>query len=165
MADGAPDSAHLAGPDSGREEIETEIAALRRERGEITRALANDADTAALDAGDAADRLERQADISRIDERIDELRGFLGAPSATEDHGALPDGTMVTLHDSQGQTHTVRVVAVTAEIAPQDVSEAVTADSPLGRALGRARAGDDVTYPTPSGEERVHVMSVDPPPH
>lgn len=163
MADGTTDRTERVGPGSGRQEIEAEIAGLRRDRDEITRALTEDADTASLDSGDAAERLERQADVDRIDERIDELRGFLDAPAETEDQGGLPDGTVVTLEDSDGERSTVRVVAVGAEIAPQDLAEAVTADSPLGRALGGAQAGEDVTYSTPDGQERVRVISLDPP--
>jgi len=70
----------------------------------------------------------------------------------------LPHGAHVTVKFSDGEVVTMRVISVVEEIGEAD--ETLTADSPLGIALAGHKAGDNVTYSTPRGQQTVKLVSL-----
>ena len=151
--------------DATRERLEQELEQLREQRarqlGELGGEDPDDAvDGAAGDTGDAATQLEGLDDVSRTNRRIAEIERLLADPDARSGGPGLPDGTAVTLRFADGDEATFRIVAITAEAAADEQDEVITADSPLGRALAGAEAGDTVTYPGPDGDLRVEVLAL-----
>jgi transcription elongation GreA/GreB family factor len=70
----------------------------------------------------------------------------------------LPEGTQVTIRFSDGSTDTMSVVTI-----PEDTTETLTRDSPLGRALVGAQPGDTIIYSGPDGSVVAEVIAVQPP--
>jgi transcription elongation GreA/GreB family factor len=145
--------------DRTRQRLEDELAQLRARR----RALAAELDgrDSVGDRADHADMLEQADDLAWLDERIAEISGLIargGVPEPAD--GQLPHGAEVTLRFDDGEVSTLRVVAISEEIADDDGAGAVTFDSPLGRALAGSKVGDVVQYETPSGPALVEVLAL-----
>jgi transcription elongation factor GreA len=138
-----------------RERLEQELATLRaRHQVLLEAAFATDG---VEDRADQAQRLERADDLARLTERIHELAELLTRPGpATAD--TLPDGTEVTVRFGDGDVVTMQIVTI-----PDDAVDTVTRDSPLGRALRGAAAGDTITYTGPDGPIVAEVLSIQPP--
>ncbi|MGH3822922.1 MAG: GreA/GreB family elongation factor [Pseudonocardiaceae bacterium] len=145
--------------DRTRQRLEEELAQLRARR----RALAPELDgrDSVGDRADHADILEQADDIAWLDDRIAEVSGLMargGLPEAAD--GQLLHGAEVTLRFDDGEVSTLRMVAISEEVAEDDGAGAVTFDSPLGRALAGSKVGDVVEYATPSGPALVEVLAL-----
>ncbi|MDQ3763634.1 MAG: GreA/GreB family elongation factor [Actinomycetota bacterium] len=154
MADTETDNAI----DRTRQRLEEELAQLRARR----HALATELDErdSVGDRADHADMLEQADDVAWLDERIAEISGLIargGVPESVD--GQLLHGAEVTLRFDDGEVSTLRVVAISEEVAEDD-DAVVTLDSPLGRALAGSRVGDVVQYETPSGPALVEVLAL-----
>jgi transcription elongation factor GreA len=139
-----------------RQRLDLELAELRARRRELQEAV-SDTD-GVQDRGDQAQRLERADDLSRISDRIREIMELLTGRVRSSSEDALPEGTEVTVRFSDGTTDTMKVVTIPEE-AP-DALGALTRDSPLGRALVGARAGDMIAYRGPDGEIVAEVVEL-----
>lgn len=130
------------------EQLDEARAARRRLAASLRGEDAEDPDVA--DRGDQAQQLEGEAELTRLDERIERLEHLAAA-------GGLAEGTVVTLRYPDGEQATLRVVALAGEADGDDV---VTADSPLGQALVGHGDGDTVTYAGPDGDLQVEVLAI-----
>jgi transcription elongation factor GreA len=139
-----------------QQRLEQELAELSSRRHELVEAIGEN--DAVEDYGDQAQRLERVDDLGRVTDRIREITEVLAGRTERSAANALPDGTEVTVRFSDGTTTTIVVVAIPEE-AP-DPTQTVTRDSPLGRALVGARAGERITYLGPDGEIAAEVVAV-----
>ncbi len=147
---------------AARDRLEAELARAREQRHRLAAQLAGEdpEDRDLGDRGDAAVQLEGQADLARMDRRIEELERLLAGPGALDTPPGLADGTVVTLRFPDGDETTFRVVTIP-ELAPgDDQDEVLTASSPLGQALIGRRAGDTITYPGPDGDLRAEVVAL-----
>ncbi len=142
-----------------RQRLEEELAQLQARRGALAAELS--ARDSVGDRADHADVLEQADDVAWLDSRIAEVSGLIAhgaAPDAVG--GQLPHGAEVTLRFDDGEVSTLRVVAISEEVAEDDDAGAVTLDSPLGRALADSKIGDLVQYATPSGPALVEVLAL-----
>ncbi len=148
-----------------RGRIEEEIARLRRDHDLLRRGTGRQ--DAAGDRADEAEALEESDELTRLTDRITELTEQLDHLDSVRaghhrDSDELVDGTRVTVRYADATIETMDAVAVTEESAGTDAG-LLTLDSPLGRALSGARAGDTVEYSAPAGPTQVHVLAVRPP--
>jgi len=142
-----------------RQRLDLELAELQARRRELQEAVF---DTDGVqDSGDQAQRLERADDLSRISDRIREIRELLTGRVRSSSEDALPEGTEVTVRFGDGTTDTMKVVTIPEEAT--DALGALTRDSPLGQALVGARAGDMIAYRGPDGEIVAEVVELRPP--
>ena len=141
-----------------RARLEAELAALRKRRDQLRADLVADADTVG-DRGDAADALQRAEDLGGVEEQISRQANLLAGGDATID-GQLPNGTAVKLRWPDGEEVAMRVVNYIEETPAGAEDTTLTADSPLGLALYGRKAGETVTYRTPSGELQVDLLSI-----
>jgi transcription elongation factor GreA len=147
-----------------RKHLREELDALREQRGE----LGPLSDDEVGDRGDAAEQLRRADDAARIDARIAEINRLMASGSASPGPGiepddGLPDGSTVTLRFDDGATVTLRAAALPEAVPDAERDDSLSLDSPLGRALAGASAGDTVSYETPGGERRAEVVTIEPP--
>ena len=150
---------------AARERLEQELDRAREQRHRMAAELGgedpHDADLG--NRGDEAFHLEGLDDLSRADQRIDELERLLAGPGALDTPPGLTDGTVVTLRFPDGDEATYRIVAIPEQGAADDQDDVVTADSPLGRALVGWGAGDTVIYQAPDGQLQADVVAVQAP--
>lgn len=140
-----------------RRRLEEELARLRARRDTLATEL--DGRDSVGDRADHADVLEQADDVAWLDDRIAEVAGLIARGGPPEPAaGQLPHGTEVTLRFDDGEVSTLRVVAIPEEVAEDD--EALTLESPLGRALAGSEVGDIVQYRTPSGAALVEVLAL-----
>ncbi|MEY9874763.1 transcription elongation factor GreA [Streptacidiphilus sp. MAP12-33] len=141
---------------SARRALEQELADLREERRAAAETLG--VTDSAGDRADQADELQRATDVARLDARIDavHLRLRQAAEAGPPRQDEVGVGSTVTVRFGDGTTQTLHVGVVANE-----ADEAlVTSDSPLGLALLGHRAGDDVTYRTPTGQAAAVIVSI-----
>ena len=154
----------MAGESEGtRARLRDELAVLRERRDALSAGFREQAGEVG-DRGDEAGALETGDEINMIDERIRHLTALLegGVDRAQAGGGPqVPDGTAATLRFDDGTEQAVRVVAIVEEAPPDQESSAVTADSPLGRALVGHRSGDAINYTTPAGDVRAQIVSLE----
>ncbi len=138
--------------------LEQELADLRAERETVAATLRDhDADNPG-DQADQADELQRATELTRLDDRMSELTtrirqaALAGPPSAD----VVGVGSTVTVRFGDDSTESVQI----GEIAEHLEQTAVTADSPLGRALLGRRVGDTVAYETPGGRDTATVTAL-----
>ncbi len=144
-----------------RDRIEEELADLRRRRDEMRAELQGDADTVG-DRGDAADALQRSADLAGIDEQISRLTWLLAGGNTDAPPGQLPNGTEVTVRFPGDEPLRMRIIHFLEETPAGEEDTTLTSDSPLGLALFGRRAGETVTYSTPRGGElQVELLAID----
>lgn len=142
-----------------RQRLEEELAQLRARR--QTLADEFDARDSVGDRADHADMLEQADDAAWLDDRIAEVSGLIargGVPESVDSR--LPHGAEATLRFDDGEVSTLRVIAISEEVAEDDAAGAVTLGSPLGRALAGSKVGDVVEYATPSGPALVEVLEL-----
>ena len=98
-----------------------------------------------------------EAEIRRLEERV--------ANARVVDQSAVPDdmvfvGAPVKLRDIKwGDEELFRLVGEASGDAPEDVTE-VTATSPMGEALMKARVGETVRVDAPKGEIQFEVLEI-----
>lgn len=140
-----------------RRRLEEELARLRARRSALITEL--DGRDSVGDRADHADVLEQADDVAWLDDRIAEVTGLIARGVPPEPAaGRLPHGTEITLRFDDGEVSTLRVVAILEEVA--EVDDALTLESPLGRALAGSEVGDIVQYRTPSGTALVEVLAL-----
>jgi transcription elongation factor GreA len=91
--------------------------------------------------------------------RLQELRrnAVVVEPGASGDSAGL--GIAVTVRDLYSGREATHVLVSAAESDPG--SGRLSIDSPLGRALAGARAGDEVAFDAPKGRRRLEVVALD----
>jgi transcription elongation factor GreA len=139
-----------------RQRLERELAELRARHRALNEAVS---DTDGVeDRGDQALRLELADDVARTSARIHMIIEVLAGRIKPSSADVLPEGTQVTIRFSDGSTDTMSVVTI-----PDDSTETLTRDSPLGRALVGAQPGDTITYSGPGGTVVADVIAIQPP--
>ncbi|SHN02401.1 GreA/GreB family elongation factor [Actinacidiphila paucisporea] len=143
---------------AARKALEKELSDLREERSAVAVTLRGGDSDAAGDSADQADELQRASDVTRLDNRIDEVTerlhdAVVSGPPSTDVVGV---GSTVTVRFADGTTDTLHV----GEVADEQDQALVTADSPLGRGLLGRRAGDAVDYETPQGPASAQVVAI-----
>ena len=138
--------------------LESELAELRRRREQLHAELQADAESVG-DRGDAAEALQRAEDLGGLDEQIARLTWLLAGGNTTVE-GQLPNGTQVKLRWPDGEETKMRVVNFIEETPAGEEDTTLTADSPLGLALFGNKAGAEITYRTPRGEQQVTLLSI-----
>jgi transcription elongation factor GreA len=98
-----------------------------------------------------------EAEIRRLEQRLATAQvvaeGSLGAD-------VVFLGSTVLIKDlNTGKTDTVKLVGEMSEEPPDDYDE-VTASSPMGEALMKARVGDTIRFSAPKGEKRYEVVKI-----
>ena len=136
-----------------KEQLEAELAELEGPR----RAGVVEAIKAARGFGDLSENFEYHAaknDQGLLERRISMLRDRLGRAVLVDEDavttGTVGVGSKVELEDEQGGRLEVEISSV----------GGVSPDSPVGRALMGAKAGDEVEIDAPSGAWRARVISV-----
>jgi transcription elongation factor GreA len=134
-------------------QLEAELAELEGPR----RAAAVEAIKTARAFGDLSENFEYHAaknEQGMLEMRIRMLRDRLSravvVDEATGDTGVVGVGSKVELEDEQGSRMEVEISSV----------GGVSPDSPVGRALMGAKAGDEVEIDAPRGSWRARVLSV-----
>jgi transcription elongation factor GreA len=136
-----------------RERLEAELAELEGpRRAEVVQAIAT-----ARGYGDLSENFEYHAaknEQGLLEHRIRQLRDRLSRAVLIEEQEAGSDtvgvGSTVRIVDDQGEELTVEISSV----------GGVSPDSPLGRALIGAKAGDEVDVDAPRGAWRARILAV-----
>lgn len=136
-----------------------ELDVLRSRQREL--AEGRDGDDDPGDRADQADAIERASELQAIERRIAEIRRLLATSTdpiepVPADQAGL--GSVVTLRYADGTTGAVRI-----GIVVEDDAAVVTPDSPLGHALVGSRVDQDVTWPTPAGQQQARVVELSQP--
>lgn len=106
------------------------------------------------DPADQADRMAFELDLAQLERRIQRLNDLLAdAEEADLTHGRH-DATLVLDFGSGPESYRLGALGI------DDTLEVITPQSPLGRALVGAVAGQRVTYATPRGTASVLVVSI-----
>jgi transcription elongation factor GreA len=135
-----------------KEQLEAELAELEGPR----RAAVVEAIATARAFGDLSENFEYHAaknEQGLLERRIRLLRDRLSRAvivNETEAAGTVGVGSKVELEDEHGGHLSVEISSV----------GGVSPDSPVGRALLGARAGDEVEIDAPSGTWRARILSV-----
>jgi len=136
-----------------KEQLEAELAELEGPR----RAAVVEAIKTARGFGDLSENFEYHAaknEQGMLERRIRVLRDRLSRAVLVEDaasaDGSVTVGSKVELEDEQGGRLEVEISSV----------GGVSPDSPVGRALMGAKAGDEVDIEAPSGAWRARILSV-----
>lgn len=136
---------------AARSQLEKELDGLRAQRAALSPQPGESERTG--DAADQADVIDRAESAARLDRQISDLA--LKLEHGTYQRGQLPDGTSVSLRFPDGDEESFQIVTI-----PGEDADAITADSPLGLALGSAKAGDEITYRTPRGDAKATVLKL-----
>jgi transcription elongation factor GreA len=136
-----------------RERLEAELSELEGpRRAEIVQAIAT-----ARGYGDLSENFEYHAaknEQGLLEHRIRQLRDRLDRSVLIDEQEAGSDtvgvGSTVRIEDEQGEELTVEISSV----------GGVSPDSPLGRALLGAKAGDEVDVHAPRGSWRARILAV-----
>ena len=138
---------------SQKEQLVTELAELEGPR----RAAAVEAIKTARGFGDLSENFEYHAaknEQGLLERRITVLRDRLQRAVLVDeeavDSGSVGVGSKVELKDERGERMDVEISSV----------GGVSPDSPLGRSLMGAKAGDEVEVAAPSGTWRARVVSI-----
>ena len=136
-----------------KEQLEAELAELEGPR----RTAIVEAIKTARGFGDLSENFEYHAaknEQGLLERRITVLRDRLQravlVDEETQESGAVGVGSKVELEDDKGERMEVEISSV----------GGVSPDSPLGRSLMGAKAGDEVKVDAPSGTWRARVVSV-----
>jgi transcription elongation GreA/GreB family factor len=145
-----------------RGRLDEELTRLREQRHRQSAQLGGEdpGDTDRGDTGDEAVQLEGLDDLSRTDQRIEEIERLIAGNGASGTSTGLADGTVVTLRFPGGDEATYRIVTIPEQAAADDQDDVVTADSPLGQALVGRSAGDSITYGGPDGDLQAEVVAL-----
>lgn len=143
-------------------QLQSKLDGAKAKRPEITARI-----EAARELGDLKENAEyhaaredqglNEAEIRRLEERL--------ATASVVDAASVPDdmvflGATVKLKDLKyGDEELFRLVGEASGNAPADVTE-VTATSPMGEALMRARVGETIRVDAPRGELRFEIVEI-----
>jgi transcription elongation factor GreA len=136
-----------------KEQLEAELAELEGpRRAEIVQAIAT-----ARGFGDLSENFEYHAaknEQGLLERRITLLRDRIDRAVLVDDAaaagGTVVVGSTVEIEDDRGERMTIEISSV----------GGVSPDSPLGRALVGAKAGDEVEVAAPKGTWRARVLAV-----
>src|SRR5215203_530237 len=136
-----------------KQQLESELAELEGpRRREVVQAIAT-----ARGFGDLSENFEYHAaknDQGMLEHRIRQIRDRLDRSVLVEEtssaSGAIGVGSKAEIEDEHGGRMSVEISSV----------GGVSPDSPLGRALLGAKAGDEVDVHAPKGSWRARVLSV-----
>jgi transcription elongation factor GreA len=136
-----------------KEQLEAELAELEGPK----RAAMVEAIATARSFGDLSENFEYHAaknEQGLLERRITLLRDRLDRAVVVDESastgGVVAVGSKVEVEDEQGSTMQVEISSV----------GGVSPDSPVGRALMGAKAGDEVVIEAPKGAWRARVLSV-----
>lgn len=141
----------------GLEALKAEIARLEGEERETMAARLK----TARELGDLKENAEyhiAKEDQAHLETRIRDLKERLANAVVTEGTESSPDtfsfGTTAEVTDSEGRTHTWKLVGSTeADLA----AGLISAESPIGMALRDHKVGDDVAVETPAGTRSYRI--------
>jgi transcription elongation factor GreA len=153
--------------DTGRHISPDGLAALEAELNELEtegrRAIAERIKTA-REWGDLSENAEYHAAKeaqAHLETKILRLRGLRDNAIVVEPGGAPGEvalGVTVTVRDLDSGREAEHTIVSAAESDP--ASGKLSIDSPLGRALTGARAGDEVAFDAPRGRRRLEVVAI-----
>lgn len=142
--------------DSGRKELEKELAELKSRRGEIAEKIAE-----ARSFGDLSENAEYDAareEQGLLETRVIEIEDILQHASIikTADATVVGLGSAVELKNSD-RTVTYTVVG---PVEADPMEGKISDESPIGQALMGKKVGDEVTISTPKGEIVYTISSL-----
>jgi len=142
--------------DSGRKELEKELAELKSRRGEIAEKIAE-----ARSFGDLSENAEYDAareEQGLLETRVIEIEDILQHASIIKsaDATVVGLGSAVELKNSD-KTVTYTVVG---PVEADPMEGKISDESPIGQALMGKRVGDEVTISTPKGEIVYTISSL-----
>ncbi len=144
-----------------RVQLEAKLGELKAKRPAIARRIGE-----ARDLGDLSENAEyhaaredqglMEAEIRRLEERLKNAK--------TVDQGDIPEdmvflGATVKLRDEDGDEDLYRLVGESSGNFDAEVIE-VTAGSPMGEALMKARVGETVRVDLPRGSKRFEILEI-----
>lgn len=132
---------------SGIDELKAELEVLRVKRTETAEAI-----KVARELGDLAENAEYQSarqEQERNDARIDEIEHILANVEVIQAKGKkqVELGSKVTLKQASGKELVLQVVGT---IEADPLSQKISDESPIGKALLGKKEGDDVEIKTPA---------------
>ena len=145
-----------------REKLEARLAGLKANRPVITTRIAEARAMGDLkENGDYHAAREQQgmdeAEIRRLESRLANAQ-IVEAGAGGADVVFL--GNTVRIKDlDSGKIDTVRLVGEMSEEQPEDYDE-VSANSPMGEALMKARIGETIRFSAPKGTKRYEIVEI-----
>jgi transcription elongation factor GreB len=144
----------------GLARLQAELQALWTRRAGVTQALA--AAAAEGDRSENAEYIYRKKELREIDRRIRYLQKRipeLKTPGdAVADAARVYFGAWVKLEDEEGKEAVYRIVG------PDEFDPAkgwISMDSPLGRALMKKTADEEISVETPGGRVSYFILAID----
>lgn len=142
--------------DSGRKEMEKELAELKSRRGEIAEKIAE-----ARSFGDLSENAEYDAareEQGLLETRVIEIEDILQHASIIK----AADATIVGLGSAVELKNSDRTVTYTVvgPVEADPMEGKISDESPIGQALMGKKVGDEVTISTPKGEIVYTISSL-----
>ena len=142
--------------DSGRKELEKELAELKSRRGEIAEKIAE-----ARSFGDLSENAEYDAareEQGLLETRVIEIEDILQHASIIK----AADATVVGLGSAVELKNSDRTVTYTVvgPVEADPMEGKISDESPIGQALMGKKVGDEVTISTPKGEIVYTISSL-----
>ena len=142
--------------DSGRKELEKELAELKSRRGEIAEKIAE-----ARSFGDLSENAEYDAareEQGLLETRVIEIEDILQDASIIKS----ADATVVGLGSAVELKNSDRTVTYTVvgPVEADPMEGKISDESPIGQALMGKKVGDEVTISTPKGEIVYTISSL-----
>ncbi|MBF0990691.1 transcription elongation factor GreA [Candidatus Nanosynbacter sp. BB002] len=142
--------------DSGRKELEKELAELKSRRGEIAEKIAE-----ARSFGDLSENAEYDAareEQGLLETRVIEIEDILQHASIIKS----ADATVVGLGSAVELKNSDRTVTYTVvgPVEADPMEGKISDESPIGQALMGKKVGDEVTISTPKGEIVYTISSL-----
>lgn len=142
--------------DSGRKELEKELAELKSRRGEIAEKIAE-----ARSFGDLSENAEYDAareEQGLLETRVIEIEDILQHASIIK----AADATVVGLGSAVELKNSDRTVTYTVvgPVETDPMEGKISDESPIGQALMGKKVGDEVTISTPKGEIVYTISSL-----
>jgi len=142
--------------ESGKQELEQELAALKSRRGEVAEKIAN-----ARDFGDLSENAEYDAareDQGLLETRIAEIEEILLSAELIKSNGKGVIGLGSRVELKIGKKSVVYTIVGPVEANPLEGK--VSNESPIGMALYGKKTGDKVTIVTPKGDITYTIADV-----
>jgi transcription elongation factor greA len=142
--------------DSGRKELEKELAELKSRRGEIAEKIAE-----ARSFGDLSENAEYDAareEQGLLETRVIEIEDILQHASIIKSADATVVGLGSAVELKNGDRTVTYTVVGPVEADPMEGK--ISDESPIGQALMGKKVGDEVTISTPKGEIVYTISSL-----